>query len=1032
MKKHLILSLLLLLPLVASADAVEIDGIYYNLVPKAKSAEVTSNPNKYTGEVVIPDAVTYNDVSYSVTSIGNNAFYYCSGLTSITIPGSVTSIGSEAFYYCRSLTSVIIPDGVTSIGNAAFSGCTSLNTITLPANKLTFNGTYAFGDQNNIKSVYIKDLKKWLETSFEYGNNPLRSGAKLYLNGDELTNLVVPDGTEIIMTAAFEGCQSLQTVTIPATVTNIDGYAFAGCSGLTSITIGSSVTSIGNSAFYGCSGLTSVTIPSSVTSIGGSVFYGCSSLTSVTIPEGVTTINNNAFQNCSSLTYIILPSTLTRIYGSAFAGCTELLDVLCYAESVPSTASDAFKDSYVEGVTLHVPATAVNSYKNTAPWSGFKEVVEMGSTTAPIFFADANVKTICVEKWDTSGDGELSEGEAAAVTNLGDAFTGKTFSTFNELRFFTGLTAIGDYAFQGCSGMTAVTIPDNVTSIGYGAFEGCSGLTSLALPDGVTSIAEGAFKDCSGLTAITIPSNMTEIEYGIFEGCSSLASVNFPNGLTAIGPRAFQNCAALELVAIPASVTSIGNGAFNGCSNLTTVKVKFTSPLTIAPNTFSNRANATLEVPAGCEEAFSKATYWKDFKSFAESSADIVFADAKVKAICVENWDTDNDGDLNVEEAAAVTSLGGVFRNNQSITSFDELIYFTGLSSIDGYAFNGCSGLTSIAIPKSVTSIGSWAFQNCSSLTSVTISDLAAWCRINFGDWGNPLTAAHHLFLNDEEVTDLVIPEGVTSIGDAAFSDCYGLTSVTIPSSVTSINIYAFRFCKGLTSVTIGNSVTSIGDNAFEGCSDLASITIPNSVTSIGRYAFNGCNGLKSVTLGNSVSSIGDNAFYNCWKLTDVYCYAENVPTTTTNAFNGVNTSNATLHVPASAYDDYKTTAPWSSFGTIVALEGQTIPKCATPTITFTQGKLKFSCETEDVTFVSTITVGDAATHYDEEVPLSAVYKVRVIAKKSGHQDSDPATMDIDLMSLMGDANRDGEISIADAVRIVNIILGNADNGSGE
>ena len=289
MKKQLLLFAMILLPLVASAETVEINGIYYNLVSKIQEAEVTSNPNTYTGNVVIPEKVTYENVEYSVTSIGINAFQFCS-VTSVTIPNSVTSIGNNAFFNCTDLRKVIVKD------IAAWCG-------------IKFDGSYS---------------------------NPLTFAKHLYSDEDtEITNLIIPN----------------------------------------------SVTSIGYRAFYGCSGLTSVSIPNSVTSIGSNAFEGCSGLTSITIPNSVASIGISAFGNCSKLTTITIGSGIKTIYSSAFASCPELTDVTCYAENVPSTGTDAFKDSYIEYATLHVPTSAVNAYKVADPWKNFKSIMATDGTT---------------------------------------------------------------------------------------------------------------------------------------------------------------------------------------------------------------------------------------------------------------------------------------------------------------------------------------------------------------------------------------------------------------------------------------------------------------------------------------------------------------------------------------------------------------------------------------------------------------------------------------------------------------------------
>ena len=333
MKQTLLSLLMMLLPLMANAEAVEIDGIYYNLITKAKQAEVTSNPNKYTGNVVIPSSVVYNDVTYSVTSIREYSFQYCRDLNSITVPNSVTYIGTDAFGGIR------------------------------------------------LTTVYITDLEAWCKIEFANGrSNPLFGVYHLYLNGKEVKELVIPNSVTSVGGCAFYGCTCLTSITIPNSVTSIGNRAFWDCTSLTTITIPNSVTSIGESAFQYCSGLTSVTIPNSVTSISRYAFANCSGLSAITIPNSVTTIESNAFNGCSGLTSVTIGSDVKQINEQAFANCPELTDVYCYAESVPSTNSNAFEGSYIEFATLHVPASAVNAYKNTEPWSKFKKIEGTGYT----------------------------------------------------------------------------------------------------------------------------------------------------------------------------------------------------------------------------------------------------------------------------------------------------------------------------------------------------------------------------------------------------------------------------------------------------------------------------------------------------------------------------------------------------------------------------------------------------------------------------------------------------------------------------
>ena len=442
MKKHLFLILATLMPMLASAETVEIGGIWYNIITKGKVAEVTGVPSggtKYSGDITIPTTIVYENVEYNVTSIGIGAFWG-SALTSITIPESVTSIGNSAFGGCLSLTSVhihsieawcnisfaynplqhahnlylngelvtnlVIPESVNSIENRAFCGCHSLTSISFSENsQLTSIGDYAFSNCSGLTAITIPESVTSIgERAFEVcgslsaitfpENSQLNIiGNYAFSNCNSLTTITISENSQLtsIGENAFLNCSSLTAITIPENLESIGSSAFFNCSSLVSITIPENLESIGSSAFSGCSSLTNIIFPkrSKMTNIKNSTFNACSNLTNVIIPEGVTNIENYAFYYCSKLATIKLPNSIEHINNESFAGCPELTDVHCNTENVPSTATNAFKDSYIEYATLHVPAGAIESYKSTTPWSSFGKFETMSIAVEKIILSQS-------------------------------------------------------------------------------------------------------------------------------------------------------------------------------------------------------------------------------------------------------------------------------------------------------------------------------------------------------------------------------------------------------------------------------------------------------------------------------------------------------------------------------------------------------------------------------------------------------------------------------------------------------------------
>ena len=425
--------------------------------------------------MTIPTTVTNYGTTYSVTSIGGDAFSDCSGLRSVTIPNSVISIGEYAFCSCSGLTSVTIGNSVTSIGDSAFYRCDGLRSVTIP-NSVTSISDDAFYDCSGLTRVNISDIAAWCRISFgSYCANPLCYARHLYLNDTEVTNLEIPNSVTSIGNYAFSGCSGLTNLSIPNSVTSIGQQAFSGCSGLTNLTIGNSVTTIGDWTFSGCSGLTSVEIPNSVTSIGWAAFSGCSGLTSVTVTSGNTSYDSRG--NCNA---IIETATNTLI-----AGCEN--SVIPY--SVTSIGRHAFYQC--SGLTsVSIPNSVISI--GTLAFGG------------------------------CSGLTNLTIGNS--VTSIGSSAFGGC-SGLRSVTIPNSVNSIGEYAFCSCSALMSLTIGNSVTSIGSSAFEYCRGLKNVEIPNSVTSIGSHAFSDCSGLRSVTIPNSVISIGEYAFYSCSGLTDV---------------------------------------------------------------------------------------------------------------------------------------------------------------------------------------------------------------------------------------------------------------------------------------------------------------------------------------------------------------------------------------------------------------------------------------------------------------------------------------------------------------------------
>ncbi len=688
------------------------------------------------GSVTIPE---------SVKSIGDYAFANCTSLISVDIPRNVTSIGALTFKDCISLTSITILESITSIGVNAFANCSRLSNIAVSEK----NKVYSSKDGNlydKAQTKLIRYAAGKTDTSFNIPGTVTSIEDGAFYGCTNLTSVIIPESITSIEDGAFYNCAGLTSVIIPKSVTSIGDYVFQNCISLISIIIPENVTKIGYDTFSGCTDLTSVTIPKSITEIGTGAFSSCASLTSVIIPEGVTSIGSSTFSGCISLSSVTIPKSITEIGSYTFSGCTNLTSVTI-PESVTTIGDSAF-EGCINLTSVNIPGS-VTSIEN--------DVFANCSKLREIRVNEKN-------KVYTSEDGNLYDkaqtrliqyavGKAAAsfvipgsVKEIGSkAFSGCTSLT--SVTIPKGVTKIERDAFSGCTSLISVTIPEGVTEIGYKAFSDCTGLTSVNIPESVINIEGTPFANCSKLKEITVneknkvysskDGNLYDkaqtrlIQYAIGKSDTSFI---VPRSVTIIENGACSGCAALTSVTIPESVISIEygavdaefDGAFANCSSLKEIIVDENNKFYSSKdgNLYDKAQNNLIQyaigkpdssfiIPegvisfsycafSGCDSLVS-ITMPASFTYLAETvePQSPLYRCSNLKEIIVDEknkYYSSKDGNLYNKTQKYLIQYA-VGKTDPTFTVPD------GVELLGYYAFTGCTHLTSITIPRSVTEI---------------------------------------------------------------------------------------------------------------------------------------------------------------------------------------------------------------------------------------------------------------------------------------------------------------------------------------
>lgn len=846
---------------------MEPNTLLYSYEASNHTASVTGYAGYLSGEVTVPQTVTCNNETYTVSHIGDGAFRYGGNVTKITLPSTILSIGHYAFAECYGITTLTLPALTSTIGEYVFQGCTNLEEIIAlePVAPVVYE--HSFDGLASIPCyVSAEAFNSFVNNSYWHSHFTIVYGALSYVTDD--TN----------HTASLTGCSLnyIGAVTIPETFTS-GGQSY-------------SVVRINDHVFMNQPNITTISIPASVVNIGNDAFKNCQSLTAITVDA--------ANANYKSDNGVLFNKAGTELVAYP---CGKAGTAYSVPDGVAKIADQAFYGSNLTSIALPASVTTFGIY-NVAH-NAFEGATAL--TTITIDGNNANYKAIDGVLFNKSGTELIvcPEGKSGTYT------------------IPAGVTAIDHFAFYHCEKLTSILLNGDLRALREAAFNSCTGLTSMVIPESITSIHTGAFSYCTNLQVLTCYStsfptssgnpfligvnpdltiyvrgdlldtyqnsaywkvfdlqaiaepnaniqysyddtNLTATVTGLYD-TSVTGAMNIPATVTynskvytvtAIASSAFENCTGLTSVVIPHTVETIGTGAFHGCTGIT--------ELTIGRNVtaiynYAFEACTGLETihyyPVNCQTV-GPYPIWKDCGN-------------RAKTLDIKNC----------------------------------------VQSIPNNAFYGLDGLGSVTIPTSVTTIGELAFAQC-DMTSVSIGSNVS--SIGYGafsestltsvDLNNVATLGTGVFADCANLATVTLRNSQQVIPESCFQNCTSLTTIDIPSGTRTIGEQAFKGCTALTTLSTAgyaSNLTTIGEKAFSGCTALTAVDIPNSVTTIGQYAFRECSSIANLTIGTGVESIGYAAFYYCSGLQTINYRATNCNTVSSSVWTGVGSNAKTLNI---------------------------------------------------------------------------------------------------------------------------------------